>query len=209
MTDTLITDGEQTEVADQQQATATEEQTAAPASGENPGGEQQATEQKPEEGKKETPPGAPEKYEFQAPDGTALDDAVVGAFSEVAKKHNLTQEQAQDILASVAPVIASRNAEAFSATVTGWAEETKADKEIGGAALNENLAIGKKALDAFGSDPLRTMLNDTGLGNHPEVIRFFVKVGKAISEDGFVAGGGGQQASNDPRNLYKASNMNP
>jgi hypothetical protein len=31
-------------------------------------------------------------------------------------------------------------------------------------------------------------LNDTGLGNHPEVLRVFVRAGKAISQDSVIPG---------------------
>ena len=40
----------------------------------------------------------------------------------------------------------------------------------------------------FGTPELRDVLNMTGLGNHPEIIRAFYRAGKAISEDAFVSG---------------------
>ena len=46
----------------------------------------------------------------------------------------------------------------------------------------------RKALDAFGTPELKDVLNATGFGNHPEVIKAFYKAGKAISADGFVPG---------------------
>jgi hypothetical protein len=52
--------------------------------------------------------------------------------------------------------------------------------------LAENLSVAKKALDAFGSPELRVLLEQSGLGNNPEVIRFMFRAGKAISEDSFV-----------------------
>jgi len=48
--------------------------------------------------------------------------------------------------------------------------------------------VAKKALDSFGTPELRTLLNESGIGNHPELIRFMVRAGKAISSDTFVAG---------------------
>ena len=33
------------------------------------------------------------------------------------------------------------------------------------------------------------LLNSSGMGNHPEVARFAIKVGKAISEDTFLKAG--------------------
>jgi len=48
--------------------------------------------------------------------------------------------------------------------------------------------VARKALETFGTPELRDVLNMTGMGNHPEVIRAFYKAGKAISEDRFVQG---------------------
>ena len=42
--------------------------------------------------------GAPESYAFNAPEGATLDEAVTGAFGEVAKELNLTQDGAQKVL---------------------------------------------------------------------------------------------------------------
>lgn len=164
-------------------------------------GGQQQQEKKPE--------GAPEKYEFKAPEGVTFDPAVIGAFSEVAKELNLPQDQAQKVLDKMAPVIAARQVEQLQAARIEWAEAAKVDKEFGGEKLAENLAVAKKALNAFGTPELRMLLEESGLGNHPEVIRVFYRAGKVISEDRFVAGSAGKSNPGDARRLYSASNMNP
>lgn len=134
--------------------------------------------------------GAPEKYEFKAPEGQEYDAKVVESFSEAAKKANLTQEKAQALLDEMSPVLAARTAEQVQAVQNGWVEASKTDKEFGGEKLQENLAICKKAMDEFATPETRKLLEDTGLGNHPEVIRLLFRVGKAISEDKVVTGSG-------------------
>lgn len=142
------------------------------------------------DGKTETKPaGAPEKYEFKPPEGVQLDDKLVAEFSEVAKELDLPQDAAQKVIDKLAPAMAKQQMEALDTLKNEWAESTKADKELGGEKLGENLAVAKKALEAFGSPELRTLLEKTGLGNHPEMIRAFYKAGKQISEDRFVQGG--------------------
>ena len=136
--------------------------------------------------------GAPEKYEFKAPDGVVVDDTTIKSFSEVAKDLNLPQEAAQKILDKVGPAMAQRQAEVIANLNTQWVEGVRSDKEIGGDKLQENLAVAKKAMDTFGTPELRTLLNESRLGNHPEIIRVFYRAGKSISEDKFVAGGGGR-----------------
>ena len=155
------------------------------------------------------PAGAPEAYSFTAPEGQVFDDSIIGAYSAVAKELNLPQEAAQKMLETMAPAIAARQAEQFEATKTQWAEDARADKEFGGDKLQENLGLALKARDAFATPELRTLLESTGLGNNPEVIRFFFRAGKAISEDRFIAGRNTATQPNDARSLYSASNMNP
>jgi hypothetical protein len=136
-----------------------------------------------------TAEGAPEKYEFKPVEGVNLSDEVVGKFSDVAKELNLSQDAAQKMLDQVAPAIARQQYAAIQNLNEQWVSAVKADKEIGGEKLGANLAIAKKARDAFGTDGLRKLLNESRIGNHPEVIRFFVRAGQAISEDTFVSGG--------------------
>ena len=209
MSETLITEGENQTAADPQQATTT---TEAQATTETTATQQQAGEQAAQGQKAEgeqKPEGAPESYEFKAEEGQAFDDQVIGAFSEVAKELNLSQDAAQKVLDKMAPVIASRQAEQISAAQAAWTESAKTDKEYGGEKLTENLAVAKQALDQFGTPELRTLLNESGLGNHPEIIRAFYRAGKAISQDRFVSGAGGTASQADARKLYAASNMNP
>lgn len=185
----------------QQQAT---EGQGTPQSGEKPAEGQKS------EGDQGEPQGAPEKYEFKAPENSTLNDSVMAAYSEVAKELNLPQEAAQKVLDKVAPVIAAQQAEAFQKVQTEWLDAVKADKEFGGDQLDANVAIAKKALDTFGTPELTKLLNETGLGNNPELIRAFYRAGKAISQDRFVAAGSGAQEPKgaDAKVLYPNSRMN-
>lgn len=159
--------------------------------------------------------GAPESYEFKAPEGITLQDAVVAEFSTVAKELGLSQEAAQKVIDKLAPTLAKQNAQAMTAAMesanTAWVKATQTDKDIGGEKLSENLSLARKALDRFGTPELGKLLGrfhpkenpmGTGLGNHPEIIRAFVKAGRAISEDKFVPGG--NQPSKGERNAAKS-----
>ena len=147
-----------------------------------------ATDQKPGDNAGPAKIGAPEKYEFKAHEGYEFDSSVINAYSEVAKELNLTQDAAQKVLDKMAPALQARQAEQINSIREEWAAQAKTDKEFGGEKMAENLGVARKALDAFGSPELRTLLNESGLGNHPEVIRLFYRAGKAISEDRFVGG---------------------
>lgn len=116
-------------------------------------------------------------------------------YSEVAKELNLPQEAAQKLLDKVAPVVEARQLQQMEAVRKQWADTSVTDQEFGGEKLSENLSVAKKALDAFGSPQLRELLEKSGLGNHPEMIRLMYRAGKAISEDKYV---GPTQGSGKP-----------
>lgn len=142
-----------------------------------------------EEPPKETPQeGAPEKYEFKAPEGNEFNPEVIAAFSEVAKELNLTQDGAQKLLDKMSTTMAAQQDQQVQNIRTEWETAAKSDKEIGGDKFDANLAVAKKALESFASPELVELLNQSGLGSHPEMIRAFYKIGTAISEDKIVKG---------------------
>ncbi|EOA5628246.1 peptidase [Providencia rettgeri] len=132
---------------------------------------------------------APEKYEFTAGEGQELDKEAVAAFEPIARELGLSNEQAQKIVdvygSTIMPQIAKQQEAAWQKQVTEWAETVKADKELGSV---ESIGNAQKAMDQFGTPELKQYLNDSGLGNHPELFRIFSRIGKAMSEDGFVSG---------------------
>ena len=146
---------------------------------------------------KTTQPVVPESYDLKMPEGVELDKAAADEFTVIAKELKLDQAAAQK-LADIGAKMATRQAEAHAKLVESWTEQVKTDKEIGGDKLEENLGVARKAIDAFGSPELKALLNSTGLGNHPEVVKLAFKVGKAISEDRLVSGAPKGNASNDP-----------
>jgi len=161
-----------------------------PADGDKPAEKQDDKEQKQE--------GAPEKYEFQAGEGVELDTEALKDFEPVARDLNLTNEQAQKLVDAYPKILAGvqqRQAEAWQAQTEQWAADVKADKKIGGDKLTANLSSAQRALDLFGTPELKEYLNTTGLGNHPELVKAFVKIGKAMSEDGMVDGSNQGQRS--------------
>lgn len=154
-----------------------------PADGDKPADKPDDKEQKQE--------GAPEKYEFQAGEGVELDTEALKDFEPVARELNLSNEQAQKLVDAYPKILAGvqqRQAEAWQKQTEDWAADVKADKEIGGDKLTANLSKAQRALDQFGTPALKEYLNTTGLGNHPDLVKTFVKIGAAMSEDNMVTG---------------------
>lgn len=149
-------------------------------------------------------PAVPESYDFKVPGGVTLDASLVDEFTPIAKELGLTQDQAQKVVdlhtAAIAKV-EGRIREQWSQTQEQWREASKGDAEIGGAKLAETVTVAKKALEKFGTPGLVEVLESTGLGNHPEVIRFVAKIGRSVSEDA-LAGMSSGEAPNPLKAMY-------
>ena len=214
MSETLMTEANQTNEGDTQQPVdasteaTTDTQQQAESVQEQQVSDETAVEN--ETSESETPQGAPETYEFNTKitdDSSELDPEVVTAFGEVAKELDLPQDAAQKVLDKVAPVIQAKQAKVLEQVKLDWANDSQADKEFGGENLAKNLNVAKTALDAFGSDSLKSLLHETGFGNHPEIIRFMYKAGKAISEDSYVGNSEGAMSQGaDPKDFNSIAN---
>lgn len=133
----------------------------------------------------------PEKYEVKV-EGFEIDSKILEGLTPVFKKHNLTQAAVQELATAYAPLVqaqveAQQKAaiDGFQKTVDGWKQET--DKFLGAEPAKE-MRFAAKFLNKFGTPELRAMFNETGTGNHPELVKALIKAGKAISEDAFVEG---------------------
>jgi hypothetical protein len=131
--------------------------------------------------------GAPESYEqFTVPEGIEIDETVLTEFSEVAKELNLNQSQAQrliDLESKRAEASQQAMQEAFETQQEQWVKELKDDKDFGGDSFDSNLGLAVKVINKFGGPELKEVLDTSGMGNNPELVKMFNKIGKAISED--------------------------
>jgi hypothetical protein len=169
------------------------------------------------DGDEAKPEGAPEAYELTAPEGMTLDAETLDLATPIFKELNLSNEQAQKLM-PVAGEFAKRIQQAGQQQMlaevatqrAAWGQEAKADPEIGGKNWDASVTTTAKALDTLGFEkgsPFRVLLEESGLGNHPEMIRAFVRVGKAVSEDSdFVRGNAGAQTESNPARLLYPNN---
>ena len=59
---------------------------------------------------------------------------------------------------------------------TRWADQARNDPEYGGAKFDANLKKAKNLITRFGGQKLRNTLNETGMGDNPELLRFVWKL---------------------------------
>lgn len=121
--------------------------------------------------------------------GSGLTDKDVQDVKEFAKTNGLTKEAAQMLLDSKAETISqirAQDQEDLKNRAGLWLDQVKADKEIGGDNYNSTIQHAKIVLDQFATPSFKETLNTTGLGNHPEVIKIFAKIGKRLASDSLI-----------------------
>ena len=186
-------------------ADAPAETTAAqPAAGTTPESQTATETPKPDDAKtdakpEETKPTVPDKYDpFSVPDGMAVDEGLSGEFGAVAKELGLPQDQAQKLV----DFYTTTQQKQIEAMNESWVAAVKSDPEIGGAKLDASLAVAAKAVDAFGGQELRQFFDETGMGNHPAMVKLMINIGKRISEDSFIPGQTGGETKSAAEVLY-------
>jgi hypothetical protein len=142
----------------------------------------------------------PEKYELKLPEGSLLDQTAIDRIAQIAKEHKLSNEEAQGELEreheAVASFVEGQQA-AFQKQTQAWFETCQNDKDVGGVAFKENAEIAKRAIEHFFDGETKKILNETGWGNHPDLFKGFVKLGRMLSDDKLVmpqSQGGGQRS---------------
>lgn len=147
-------------------------------------------------------PVVPEKYEFKLPEGVQADTKLVEQFTPVAKELGLTNEKAQklvELYAGQQKAAAEATAKALSEQTAAWQKEFKSDPKH-----PEILADARKALTLVDAE-LKGLLETSWLGDHPGMLKFLAKVGKAlVKEDALKEGAGGSTDSGVPleKRLY-------
>lgn len=146
----------------------------------------------PEPAKPVEPPkaAAPEKYDFKAiklPDGVQLDEPLLKAVEPIFRDLNLTQEQATKLVEAqiqhLAQTEAQRETDFQKFMKDQVTQHQAALKAEWGTQHDANLLIAQRGMARVLSNDAKKILDETGLGNHPEFVKAFFAVGKMVSED--------------------------
>lgn len=120
--------------------------------------------------------------EFVIPEGVTINESLLNEAVPIFKELGLNQEQAQKLVNFQAKQQAQQ-LDTFNQQIETWANQAKADKEYGGDKFEENVTLARTVVNKFGTPELKQLLDNHGVGNHPEVIRFMVRVGQLTRED--------------------------
>ena len=130
-------------------------------------------------------------YQLSLSDDSILNQDQLDEFSNLAKENGLDQEQAQkflDLQSNAIDIYKNTQEKEMKRQSAQWVEDIKKDTELGGPVFKESIENAHRAFQRFGSDEFKEHLDKSGLGNHPEVIRTFSRIGKAMANDKFING---------------------
>lgn len=216
----VTTDASTSQTAAQAQATSATEQTATNASQAaattTPGQTdpakpaQQQSEQTPEQ-QASAQQKADVQYDIKLSEGSPIDKGLVEDLVSFAKEKGLSQEQAQALVDREEQIVkdfAQAQAEAIAQQKEDWKKACATDKEIGGPEFTKNIELTTRFLKKYGHESIVKHLEDSGLGNHPEVVRMFVKLAKdvGVGEDVVPKEGGRITGKKDHAQVLYGSN---
>lgn len=130
-------------------------------------------------------------FDLKLPEGAEAAPAVLAEFTTFATEAGLTPERAQqlvDMHFKQLQAQASAGVAAWDTMVAGWKAEIAADPELGGSKTKEVQTVIGRALDEYGTPEAREAFDSTGLGDNPAVVRFVLKMARALNEGTIVPG---------------------
>jgi len=162
----------------------------------------QAADQNPPDRQSNAPQQAaqPADYTIDLPRG-AKADSLTNWFENHAKANGLSKDQAQAVY------------DGWTALTQGAHFINRKARELGQNQLKAewqkdyeaNVALAARAARQVGGEELSELLARTGMESDPVVLKVLNRIGKALSEDAFIAGGGGLasgQAANPAELVY-------
>lgn len=135
-------------------------------------------------------------YDFSdiVPEGSEFDYSKAEEFSNIARKMNLSGEQAKELakygMEYAQEMVGNQN-EVFLNKVDGWGQDAR--RELGGR-YDKELSVAASGVEFLEKQipELRQALNETGFGNRVEAIKAFSMIGRLMREDSFKGVYGGK-----------------
>ena len=132
-------------------------------------------------------PDSPEKYELPKPAEDSpvhIPEGMDQEFSKKAHELGLTNKQARDLFGWYVSDVAEGQHKQFEQQVgeARQSAEQELRKEFGNA-FTDKVQAAHKAVQTYGGDEVLKVLETSGLGNDPNVVRMFAKLGENLRED--------------------------
>lgn len=132
-------------------------------------------------------------YDFKVPEGLQVDNAAMDQFKEILGANKISAELGQGLLdrhvaemTRYAKSVQDHQQQTWKDTRASWRDQVKGDPEIGGSNLETALQGMAQARDLFVSatdmKAFNEMLEYTGVGDHPQMLKFMHNVAKKFGE---------------------------
>lgn len=137
----------------------------------------------------DTATGIDAELELDLKDGLTQTD--IDEVKALAKEYKISKEAAQKILdqrLTVSEKLKQEQSEGLKAAMKSWYDQSHSDPEIGGEKLAKTIEYAKIAVKSA-NPKLLQVLESSGLGNHPEILRTMAWFGKQMEGDKFQTPG--------------------
>jgi hypothetical protein len=124
-------------------------------------------------------------YDIEAPEGTEIDQALLDKYGPRFREAKLTNEQVQEavnVYAEARQEAADAAAKEWGEVIVGWDKAAREDPEMGGDKWDATMANVDLAFKDNTTPALVEALDQFGMGNHPELVRFAANAGKVVAE---------------------------
>jgi hypothetical protein len=142
----------------------------------------------------EKPPEKAGDYEFKVsdlPDGVQVNKQFLEKFKEKAHGLDLSNEKAGSLLSWYFDEVGNSTSSLSRALTEAKAEGEKTMKTEWGDKYVENVKTSGRGMKHYaGSDfeAVKDIMDETGMGSHPAVLRMFMRIGETIKESQIVTG---------------------
>ena len=117
---------------------------------------------------------ATDALKLQAPEGFDASSEAWKEFTATAAELRLDAKGAERLL----QMHQAEQVRVKDASMDAWEAATRTDREIGGERLEGTIADAREVLERNGTPELHELLDDSGLGSHPEVLRLLARVSR-------------------------------
>lgn len=131
-------------------------------------------------------PAKPEEYTFKLPEGLTedkLDKARVDLWRKELHEAGIPKQAAERLLTKYLSEEHGATQAAQAARVKEMEQYELAIKQEFGVKFDEKVNFARLALREFGNDNIVQLLETTGLGSHPEVVKLFASIGEKLGDD--------------------------
>ncbi len=125
-------------------------------------------------------PESPDKYEFNVP--KEANGELVDWFKKTAHDAGLSQSAAAKLLESYQAMESAKMKELESVKAVQQHEQLNQLKKEFGPAFQERAELAHRAVREFGGQELIDMIESSGMGNNPTLVKAFAKIGALLSE---------------------------